>query len=202
MSNGRQWGYSKHHFIHLPNLITQSATTSSPFLSISLFPRCSKHDSMCAYSEHSHNMPITWWQPTFCLASFPSPARSSLAVWNSCRGPGLRAWEWGYTLPAVGVDPFCTFVIRLVPTVLECSLYIVHVAMAIQPNCWDFLLLLHVVWVAYRWSHNCTQVFSFSHRYAIYLVLLRKLVAEPESLEIPMFFGELVRLRRADPSIT
>ena len=28
------------------------------------------------------------------------------------------------------------------------------------------------------------------YRYAVYLVLLRRMVKDPEALEIPMFFGE------------
>ena len=37
------------------------------------------------------------------------------------------------TLPAVGVGSFCALVIRLNPTVLQCSLYIVHVVIFLQP---------------------------------------------------------------------
>ena len=37
-------------------------------------------------------------------------------------------------------------------------------------------------------------LYTFSFRYALYLVLLRRCVKDTESLEIPMFFGEIITL--------
>ena len=58
------------------------------------------------------------------------------------------------------------------------------------------------MYVATGVTHSIVLFVSLSHcRYAVYLVMLKKLVRNPNSLELPMFFGRapcvLVRVGRA-----
>ena len=111
--------------------ISNSQLSLSSIPSPSLYFQDVLNMNQCVHtlsSQHSCNMPITWWQPKHYL---------------------LLEWIL-----------FCTLVIRLVPTVLECSLYTVHVVMGIYSSnqivgifccCWFEL-----------WSHNCTYTSRLS----------------------------------------
>ena len=62
--------------------------------------------------------------------------------------------------------------------------------------------ICHVMYVATGVTFYCAICLSLSHcRYAVYLVMLKKLVQNPNSLELPMFFGRapcvLVKVGRA-----
>ena len=64
----------------------------------------------------------------------------------------------------------------------------------------------HVMYVATGVTFYSAICLSLSHcRYAVYLVMLKKLVRNPNSLELPMFFGRtpcvLVRVGRAESVI-